>query len=113
MMTSGSRSAIHFFENSNPSKTGAQYGCCVLPRSIAAPIAGTCETFTLAMILATALAPRLAGGRAFGLAATGFRIRLAAVAFDRAPAVKHHLCVLFLRGPGHERGHMLERQPVR
>src|SRR5580698_4060674 len=102
MITSGFTSAIQRFEKSKPLKTGAQYGVCVLPRSMAAPIAGTCEQFTLATILATAvLRP---GG--LGL------LRFAAVAFDGAPAVQHHLRVLLLGGSGHERGDMLKRQPV-
>src|SRR5882672_6168573 len=96
MTTSGLRSAIHRFEMSKPSKTGFQYGVCVLPWSNAAPIAGTCEQFTLAMTLAT-----------LGL------LRLAAVAFDRPAPVQHHVRVLLLRGPRHERGHMLEGKPVR
>src|SRR5262245_29037912 len=113
MITSGLRSAIHLLEKSNPLKTGAQYGCPVLPRSIAAPIAGTCETLTLATILATTLPLRLTAGRfACRLATCGFASRFAPVAFDRTTAVEHHLCVLFLCGTGHERSHVLKGKPV-
>src|SRR5215470_3805407 len=55
MMTSGLTFAIHCFENSKPLNTGAQYAVSVLPRSHAAPMAGTCEQFTLATILAPVL----------------------------------------------------------
>src|SRR5690349_15020357 len=54
-MTSGLRSAIHFLEKSKPLNTGSQYGVSVFLLSHAAPMAGTCETFTLATILATLL----------------------------------------------------------
>src|ERR1700744_2890286 len=95
MMTSGLRSAIHFFEKSKPLNTGAQYGVSVLPVSHAAPMAGTCETFTLAMILATLLP-----------------LRLTAIAFDRPAALQHHLGILLLGESGHGRRDVLERQPV-
>src|ERR1700735_2232873 len=95
MMTSGLRSAIHFLEKSKPLNTGAQYGVSVLPVSHAAPMAGTCETFTLAMILATLLP-----------------LRLTAIAFDRPAALQHHLGILLLGESGHGRRDVLERQSV-
>src|SRR5581483_345324 len=101
MMTSGLRSAIHFLEKSKPLNTGAQYGVSVLPVSHAAPIAGTCETFTLAMILATLFRLRLFGP-----------LRLATVALDRPTALQHHLGILLLGEPGHACRHELEREPV-
>src|SRR5215469_7450699 len=101
MMTSGLRSAIHFLEKSKPSNTGFQYGSCDFLLSHAAPMAGTCDTLTLATIFATLLTC-LPGP-----------FRLAAVALDRAAAVQHHLRVLFLREAGHGRGDVLERFAVR
>src|SRR5580704_10285569 len=74
---------------------------------MAAPIAGTCEHPTPAMILATLCARRLdPPGRL--LVVTG----LAAVAFDQPAALEHHLGVVLLGGPGHDGGHLLEREPV-
>src|ERR1700733_3661383 len=95
MKTAGLRSAIHCFEKSNPLNTGAQYGVSVLPVSHAAPIAGTCETFTLAMILATLLP-----------------LRLTAITFDRSTTLQHHLGILLLGESGHGRRDVLERQSV-
>ena len=83
-MTSGLSSAIHFFEKSKPSNTGFQYGSSVFPLSQAAPMAGTCETFTLATIFAMLLP-----------------LRLAAIAIDRPATVQHHLRVLLLGESGH------------
>src|SRR5581483_11832658 len=81
MATSGLARAIHSLERSNPENTRFQYGSSVCLLSIAAPIAGTCEEATPAMILATAsprLAARLRLGlrhrrRLGGLRALGFR----------------------------------------
>src|SRR6476661_2009605 len=95
MQTSGFSLAIHSLERSKPSKTGRQYGSPVLPLSHAAPTAGMCDVATPATILATALP-----------------LRLAAVALDRAPALEHHLRVLFLGRARHLGGDLLERQPV-
>src|ERR1700736_6650522 len=53
MATSGFVFAIHSFDVSKPENTRFQYGSSVFPRSSAAPIAGTCEEPTPAMILAT------------------------------------------------------------
>src|ERR1700722_4123305 len=53
MTTSGLISAIHSLDLSKPENTRFQYGSSVLPRSIAAPMAGTCDDVTPAMILAT------------------------------------------------------------
>src|SRR4029079_2548104 len=52
-MRAALRPAIHFFEKSKPSNSGFQYGSCDFLLSQAAPMAGTCETLTLATILAT------------------------------------------------------------
>src|ERR1700753_4027967 len=53
MQTSGLVSAIHCLDFSKPENTRFQYGSSVCLLSIAAPIAGTCEEATPAMILAT------------------------------------------------------------
>jgi len=45
--------AIHSFDFSKPENTRFQYGSSVLPLSSAAPMAGTCEEPTPAMIFAT------------------------------------------------------------
>src|SRR5215472_1543317 len=95
MMTSGLRSAIHFLEKSKPWNAGAQYGVSVFLLSHAAPMAGTCETFTLATILATL-----------------FPLRLAAIALDRPAALEHHVRILLLGESGHGRRDVLERQAV-
>src|ERR1700683_1133846 len=57
MATSGLVSRIHACDFSKPEKTRFQYGSSVLPLSSAAPIAGTWDEPTPAMILATALLP--------------------------------------------------------
>src|SRR5262245_46157741 len=44
--------------------------------------------------------------------ATALPLRLAAVSLDRAPALDHHLRVLFLGRARHDGGDLLERQPV-
>src|SRR5215472_7624493 len=54
MATSGLVFAIHRLDFSKPENTRFQYGSSVLPRSSAAPMAGTCDEPTPAMILATA-----------------------------------------------------------
>src|SRR5579859_16334 len=53
MQTSGLVSAIHCLDLSKPENTRFQYGSSVCLLSIAAPIAGTCDEATPAMILAT------------------------------------------------------------
>src|SRR2546423_1193833 len=53
MATSGLVFAIHSFDFSNPENTRFQYGSSVLPLSSAAPMAGTWDEPTPAMILAT------------------------------------------------------------
>src|ERR1700735_3361018 len=67
-------------------------------RSIATPMAGTCEVAMPATILAI-------------LGLRGARV-LVAVALGTAAARQHHLCVRFLRYAGHHARHVLERQPV-
>src|ERR1700677_1876096 len=54
MSTSGLSSRIHAFDFSNPANTLFHYGSSVLPLSIAAPMAGTCDEPIPATILATA-----------------------------------------------------------
>ena len=68
MQTSGLVFAIHSLERSKPSNTRCQYGSPVRWLSIAAPIAGTCDDVTPAMILATAFLS-LAAAFGFGLSA--------------------------------------------
>src|ERR1700739_3596704 len=71
MQTSGLVSAIHCLDFSKPEKTRFQYGSSVCLLSIAAPIAGTCDEATPAMILATVRPlPALLG---FGFCGLGFR----------------------------------------
>src|SRR5215831_14035844 len=96
MATSGFVSAIHALERSKPENTRFQYGSSVCLLSMAAPIAGTCEDATPAMILAT-FRPRLCAFRS-GLRLPGLRAlrglvelaRPAAIAFDRTAARQHH-----------------------
>src|SRR5262245_29331629 len=115
--TSGLVSFIHSFDFSKPENTRFQYGSSVCLLSIAAPMAGTCDDATPATILAT-FRPRLAGCLRFGCLRTGDKraarraSRLAAIAFDRATAVEHHLGVVLLRRPGHDCGEMAERMAV-
>src|ERR1700688_4451036 len=101
MATSGLVFAIHSFDLSNPENTRFQYGSSVCLLSIAAPIAGTCDDATPAMILAT-FRPRFAVRLRFRFR---FRFRrrgglllgrLAAVALDRAAAGEHHCGVVVL-----------------
>src|SRR5580704_3476200 len=51
--TSGLVSRIHSCDLSKPENTRFQYGSSVLPLSSAAPMAGTCDEPTPAMIFAT------------------------------------------------------------
>src|SRR5438132_10374795 len=124
MATSGLVFAIHSLDFSKPEKTRFQYGSSVCLLSIAAPIAGTCDDATPAMILAT-FGPRLCLRFGFGFCGFGFagfrsrRFRLclglsrsAAIAFDRAAALEHHRGVVILGRTGHHRGEMAERVAV-
>src|ERR1700730_13273120 len=52
MAISGLAFAIHSLDFSKPEKTRFQYGSSVLPLSSAAPMAGTCDEPTPAMIFA-------------------------------------------------------------
>src|SRR5271155_5750298 len=70
-----------------------------MPRSMATPMAGTCEQAMPAMILATVLALTLC-------------LSLVAVAGRAAPAIEHHLRVSLLGHARHHAGHILERQTV-
>src|SRR3984893_697055 len=115
MATSGLVFAIHSFDFTNPEKTRFQYGSSVWLLSIAAPIAGTCDDATPAMILAT-FRPRFAVPLRFGFRfgrRGGFRPpRLAAIAFHRAAAGEHHAGVVLLGGAGHDSGEMAERVAI-
>src|SRR5215469_13907203 len=77
MATSGLVSRIHSCDFSKPENTRFQYGSSVLPLSMAAPMAGTCDEPIPAMILATASLPFCFGFR-FGLTdrLAGFGSRL-------------------------------------
>src|SRR3954469_11880107 len=101
MTTSGLALAIHSLERSKPSNTRCQYGSPVRWLSIAAPIAGTCDDVTPAMILATAFLSL--AGLQFRLAflddaRSGFGVfaRPAAIAVDLAAATKHEVRVVLL-----------------
>src|SRR6185437_7997510 len=72
MQTSGLVSAIHSLDFSKPENTRFQYTSSVCLLSIAAPIAGTCDEATPAMILAT-FRPLLFCAR-FGFRRFGFRL---------------------------------------
>src|SRR6266849_2474466 len=105
MATSGLVFAIHSLDFSKPAKTRFQYGSSVCLLSIAAPIAGTCDDATPAMILAT-FRPRFAVALRpgfqlrfqlrfqlefrFGRLGGFLLARLAAVALNRAAAGEHH-----------------------
>src|SRR5215468_388939 len=113
MATSGLAFAIHSLDFSKPENTRFQYGSSVFLRSIAAPMAGTCDEVTPAIILATFRSCLLGtlrsrAGRGFGACpGAGFASRLAcrrfcgiaprfaAVALDRTAAGQHHLGVVF------------------
>src|SRR5437588_11311696 len=110
--TSGLVFAIHSLDLSKPENTRFQYGSSVFLLSIAAPMAGTCDDATPAMMLAT-FRPRFLLRLRFGFARRGFVApRFAAIAFRRAPAREHHVGVLFLARSGHHRGELLERAAV-
>src|SRR5436190_12018311 len=99
MTTSGLTFAIHSFDFSKPEKTRFQYGSSVCLLSIAAPMAGTCDEASPAMIFAMLLP--LLGGFGFGLRRGLLRRRVAlarlrAVAFHRAPARQHHRRIVVL-----------------
>src|SRR6185437_10890368 len=139
MQTSGLVSAIHSLDFSKPENTRFQYGSSACLLSIAAPIAGTCDEATPAMILAP-FRPLFFGAR-FGFRLFRFRLggraftvlrlagflgrrfgggagrlvepaRPAAIAFHRAAAGEHHVGVVFLRRAGHLGGEMPERMAV-
>src|SRR6266702_1031485 len=133
MATSGLAYAIQSLDFSNPENTRFQYGSSVCLLSIAAPIAGTCDDATPAVILAT-FRPRLAARFRFGFRFGGFGLcgfglcgfglgrfrrglarhlaRPAAVAFDRAAAREHHRGVIVLGRSRHGGGEVAERVPV-
>src|ERR1700676_3744098 len=64
--TPGLPFSIPSLERSKPENTRFQYGSSVCLLSMAAPIAGTCDDPTPAMILATSR-PRFVGALAFGV----------------------------------------------
>ena len=136
MATSGLVSRIQACDFSKPENTRFQYGSSVLPLSSAAPMAGTCDEPTPAMILATVhfrfavldfglLSPcssfwaslpvwrrtfaRRVGGEKFRRRVLA---RARAVALHGAAALEHHVGVVLLRGAGHHRRQMLERMAV-
>src|SRR5215813_6550745 len=111
MATSGLVFAIQSLDFSKPENTRFQYGSSVCLLSIAAPIAGTCDDATPAMILAT-FRPRFLLRLCFGFGGGLVPPRFAAIAFHRAAAAEHHLGVSLLRGAGHRGGEMLERMAV-
>src|SRR5215212_2953638 len=111
MTTSGLALRIHSLERSKPSNTRCQYGSLVRWLSIAAPIAGTCDDATPAIILATALFPP-AGGFRFGRLGFLELARPAAVALDRAAAAQHQVGIVLLGRAGHQGGKVLERMAV-
>src|SRR5580704_2957330 len=93
--TSGLVSRIHSCDFTKPENTRFQYGSSVLPLSSAAPMAGTCDEPTPAMILATAYF-RFADfdlgldAFAFGLIlAFGFVFALAAALFFGAASARN------------------------
>src|SRR5258707_8223570 len=111
MARSGLAFAIHCLDFSKPENTRCQYGSSVCLLSIAAPIAGTCDDATPAMILATfrpRFAARLRFGLWFGCLRGSQLARLASIAFHRAAAGEHHFGVVLLRGSGHDGGEMAE-----
>src|SRR5215210_9011836 len=75
--TSGLVFAIQSLDFSKPAKTRFQYGSSVCLLSIAAPMAGTCDDASPAIIFATGLLPFLCCGfRRFGFGLRfGFRHR--------------------------------------
>src|ERR1700731_3787791 len=115
MTMSGLAFAIHSCERSKPENTRFQYGSSVCLLSIAAPIAGTCDDATPAMILAT-FRPRFADPLRFGFRLGrlgGFSLaRLAAIAFHRAATGEHHAGVILLRGAGHDGGEVAKRVAI-
>src|SRR5260370_12035021 len=116
MARSGVFFAIHSLDFSNPEKPRFQYASSVCLLSIAAPIAGTCDDPTPAMILAT-FRPRfvvpLRSGLRFGRPGGFLLAGPAAVAFHRTAAGEHHAGIVLLRGPGHDGGEVPERVAVR
>src|ERR1700758_5521748 len=105
MATSGFNSRIHSCDFSKPENARFQYGSSVLPLSSAAPMAGTWDEPTPAMILATAYFrfAVLDFGLlfAFGLAADFF--------FPSAPAARNFDGVFL---PERERLPSTERPPL-
>src|ERR1700761_7006266 len=88
--TSGLVSRIHSCDFTKPEKTRFQYGSSVLPLSSAAPIAGTCDEPTPAMILATGY---------FRFADLDFGFALAFdLALDLAAALTFGFAALFFAG---------------
>src|SRR6478735_4042856 len=117
MQTSGLVFAIHSLERSKPRNTRCQYGSDSRWLSIAAPIAGTCDEVTPAMILATFLSFRLRLClRLVRLDDAGSSFRIfagaAAVALDLAAAAQHQVGIVLLGRACHHCCKMLERMAV-
>src|SRR5580692_8280138 len=107
--TSGLVSRIHSCDFTKPENTRFQYGSSVLPLSSAAPMAGTCDEPTPAMILATGY---------FRFADLDFDFALAFdLVLDLAAALTFGFATLFFAGAAPDRNFdgvllpVLERLP--
>src|ERR1044071_921633 len=88
MQTSGLVFAIHSLDFSKPEKTRFQYGSSVCLLSIAAPMAGTCDEASPAMIFATGYF-RFFEDLDFALFATAFLAGLSYLPdFERLPSTE-------------------------
>src|SRR5215469_603204 len=95
MTTSGTSLAAHFLVHSYPAKTGRQYSSSVLPRSIAAPIAGMWLVVSPAVIRAMSVT-----------------VLYRAPALGRAPAGDHHRLVVRDVHASHRAHGLQVAQPV-
>src|SRR4249919_1069571 len=95
MTTSGTFSLAQALVHSYPSNSGFQYASWVLPRSIAAPMAGMWLVVSPAVMRAMSVAV-LDGPPALGRAAAG----------------DHHLLVVLDRHPGHRAHRLKIAEPV-
>src|SRR5215469_6058675 len=95
MTTSGRFPAAHALVHSYPANSGCQYGSPVLPRSIAAPMAGMWLVVSPAVMRATSGA-----------------VPHRAPAFGRAAPRHHHLLVVVNAHAGHRRHGLQVAEPV-